>query len=263
VKWIDEEFEVKEGKDFEWNRKFKGKVFDVESGLMLYRNRYYHTGLGRFVQRDPIGYEAEDVSLYRYVSNMSLAFMDPFGMQTVPLGGGQEAMLAYIKKYILPLKDEAAIRAALNQIRNNLSGKDLRDWVWAEKYAKKRDMVKRLAGRTGGGILLFLSFMETADAAEFSNFWRHKGFREKDCEKSCECAVFNMPVTVPSIWNVFSKIEYGTSTRVDSWDDYGEMTPSECMALEQDLGVSETVRVTGFTIYNILFIRCRWDGKDH
>ena len=50
-------------------RTFTGQVLDAETGLMLYRNRVYHPRMGRFLQRDPIGYEAEDVSLYRYVKN--------------------------------------------------------------------------------------------------------------------------------------------------------------------------------------------------
>ena len=50
---------------------------------MLYRNRFYHTGLGRFVQRDPIGYRAGDVSLYRYVENVPITYFDPFGKSLI------------------------------------------------------------------------------------------------------------------------------------------------------------------------------------
>jgi len=60
-------------------RTFTGQVLDNETGLMLYRNRVYHPTLGRFVQRDPIGYSAGDVSLYRYVNNMPCIYMDIFG----------------------------------------------------------------------------------------------------------------------------------------------------------------------------------------
>ncbi len=39
----------------DFDRAFTGQVYDKETGLMLYRNRYYSTELGRFVSRDPIG----------------------------------------------------------------------------------------------------------------------------------------------------------------------------------------------------------------
>jgi len=54
-------------------------VLDSETGLMLYRNRYYHTGLGRFVTRDPMGYGSGDYNLLRYVRNRSLMTLDSFG----------------------------------------------------------------------------------------------------------------------------------------------------------------------------------------
>jgi len=65
VTWLDAAFAEKANSGFAWNRTFTGQVLDNETGLMLYRNRYYHTGLGRFVSRDPIGYEAGDINIYR------------------------------------------------------------------------------------------------------------------------------------------------------------------------------------------------------
>jgi hypothetical protein len=38
--------------------------------------------LGRFIQRDPIGYDAEDVSLYRYVKSNPLLFLDSWGKKS-------------------------------------------------------------------------------------------------------------------------------------------------------------------------------------
>jgi hypothetical protein len=45
---------------------------------------YYNPEVGRFISRDPIGYEAEDVNLYRYVSNNSLNKKDPLGLAEIP-----------------------------------------------------------------------------------------------------------------------------------------------------------------------------------
>jgi hypothetical protein len=40
---------------------------------------YYSPEVGRFISRDPIGYEAEDANLYRYVGNQSQIASDPLG----------------------------------------------------------------------------------------------------------------------------------------------------------------------------------------
>jgi RHS repeat-associated protein len=76
---FDANFAAKTETSFDWNRAFTGQVLDVETGLMLYRNRFYNTGLGRFVSRDPIGYEGEDNNLYRYVANQSPNYTDVYG----------------------------------------------------------------------------------------------------------------------------------------------------------------------------------------
>ena len=47
---------------------------------MYYRARYYHSELGRFVSRDPVGYDAGDMNLYRYVYGNPVIFVDPSGL---------------------------------------------------------------------------------------------------------------------------------------------------------------------------------------
>jgi RHS repeat-associated protein len=80
ITWMDSNFVTKTNSDFAWNRTFTGQVLDAETGLMLYRNRYYHMGLGRFVSRDPIKYDAGDVNIYRYVFNRVTIGMDAYGL---------------------------------------------------------------------------------------------------------------------------------------------------------------------------------------
>jgi hypothetical protein len=48
---------------------------------MLYRNRFYHVELGRFINRDPIWYDAGDVNLYRYIFNRTVVTIDSYGLQ--------------------------------------------------------------------------------------------------------------------------------------------------------------------------------------
>ena len=47
-------------------------------GLQLNRNRFYASGLGRWVNRDPIGY-VDGYNLYEYVNGMPLVGLDPSG----------------------------------------------------------------------------------------------------------------------------------------------------------------------------------------
>ena len=48
---------------------FTGREYDAETELLHYRARTYHPGLGRFLQRDPLGI-FPDVNPYRYVGSV-------------------------------------------------------------------------------------------------------------------------------------------------------------------------------------------------
>jgi RHS repeat-associated protein len=58
---------------------FTGREWIGEIGIYDYRNRIYSPELGRFLQTDPIRFEAGDVNLYRYVFNSSVDYFDSFG----------------------------------------------------------------------------------------------------------------------------------------------------------------------------------------
>ncbi len=66
--------------DYDNTTLYTGREFDPETELMYYRARYYHSELGRFVGRDPIGYEG-GVNLYEYVAGAPTAGLDPSGQQ--------------------------------------------------------------------------------------------------------------------------------------------------------------------------------------
>src|SRR6202789_4206540 len=70
--------------------KFTGRRYDAETGLYYYRARYYDPEKGRFLQTDPVRYDA-DLNLYTYVGNDPTYKLDPTGMVVFTLGGYGEA----------------------------------------------------------------------------------------------------------------------------------------------------------------------------
>ncbi|AFY71953.1 RHS repeat-associated core domain protein (plasmid) [Thalassoporum mexicanum PCC 7367] len=60
---------------------FTGREYDKETGLYQYRNRYYDSTTGRFLNEDPLGFGGGDTNLYAYVANDPLHFNDPNGTE--------------------------------------------------------------------------------------------------------------------------------------------------------------------------------------
>ncbi len=58
---------------------YTGRERDAESGLYYYRARYYDPQTGRFLSEDPIGFDAGDQNLYRYVQGDPVNLTDPDG----------------------------------------------------------------------------------------------------------------------------------------------------------------------------------------
>jgi RHS repeat-associated protein len=69
---------------------YTGRELDIETGLSYYRARHYDQRIGRFLQKDPIGFAGGDVNLYTYVGNNPMNRVDPKGEQAevLILGGG-------------------------------------------------------------------------------------------------------------------------------------------------------------------------------
>lgn len=72
-------------------------VMDEGSGLFYMRARYYDPEVGRFINKDPIGFAGGDINLYTYVGGNPVNWVDPEGkqIQSIPviwriivIGGG-------------------------------------------------------------------------------------------------------------------------------------------------------------------------------
>jgi RHS repeat-associated protein len=69
---------------------FQGREYIRELGIYDYRHRVYDPGLGRFLQRDPIGFDGGDANLFRYCGDDPVNWMDDSGLRSIPARpGGQ------------------------------------------------------------------------------------------------------------------------------------------------------------------------------
>ncbi len=73
-----------------------GAYTDTETGLVLMGHRYYDAGTGRFLTRDPIGYNG-GINLYGFTGNNPVNESDPSGLILDPPTTDQQGYFAAIK----------------------------------------------------------------------------------------------------------------------------------------------------------------------
>ncbi|QDT00618.1 RHS repeat domain-containing protein [Adhaeretor mobilis] len=60
---------------------YTGRRLDPGTGLQINRHRFYASHLGRWVNRDPIGYLGSEWNLYEYASSAIAIYRDPYGLE--------------------------------------------------------------------------------------------------------------------------------------------------------------------------------------
>ena len=59
---------------------YTGRMLDEGTGLQNNLNRWYDGKVGRWLSEDPLGFEAGDTNVYRYVENQATTHTDPSGL---------------------------------------------------------------------------------------------------------------------------------------------------------------------------------------
>ena len=103
---------------------FTGRRLDTETGLWYFRARYFSDELGRFISRDPLGYDGGGMSLYNGYFAL-WGDMDPWGLMPqgfnpstgMPIGGGNSSNSSSGSKKKKTPYDEAKAdeKATVNQ----------------------------------------------------------------------------------------------------------------------------------------------------
>ncbi|MCP3933456.1 MAG: hypothetical protein GY705_30670, partial [Bacteroidetes bacterium] len=80
------EVSITQESKIENNLRFPGQYFDRENGLNYNWHRFYGTDTGTYLRTDPTGLNG-GVNPYFYAANNPINFIDPFGLQSGPIGG--------------------------------------------------------------------------------------------------------------------------------------------------------------------------------
>ncbi len=113
--------------------RFTGREFDEESGIYHYRARAYDSTIGRFLQRDSIGY-ADGMNLFSYTSNNPVNFTDPYGLYEMGIMGSGNPILEKI------ISDEISKTTPdMPKTLVNKAAKALRKEMTTDEYKKLKD----------------------------------------------------------------------------------------------------------------------------
>lgn len=113
---------------------YTGREYDKETGLQYNRARYYDPKLGRWISQDPMGFDAGDANLYRYVGNHGTYATDPSGLQDY-----SDARLQQIERLIEISDDE---RKVLDRYLQNTSIVDRDLAITANNAGRKNNDFK-------------------------------------------------------------------------------------------------------------------------
>jgi len=126
---------------------FTGRMYDESTGLQNNLNRWYDPTVGAWISEDPIGFEAGDGNLYRYVRNSPADRVDPNGLEEFwgsSNGHNQSVVYRYDPVFSPPRIAALVLAEELFSRTDNRSIRDLGSWdVEVELDADERDALRK------------------------------------------------------------------------------------------------------------------------
>jgi RHS repeat-associated protein len=124
---------------------FTGRLLDQATGLQNNLNRWYDASVGRWLSEDPIGFNAGDANLYRYVGNGPTNGADPSGL------------------------DRQVVQIGIHTfLRTEIDGKTIELHFSILGYSK--------TGHSGGGTVLYDFYSTPAEDQALVDAWDQKWF---------------------------------------------------------------------------------------
>lgn len=117
---------------------FTGREYDVEIEMQYNRARYYDATTGRWINPDPLGFDAGDSNLYRYLRNDSTQGNDPSGLQ-VPQQFQIGVRIRFLGRALTPTeKDTIANAANIGTVKLLKAWAALSNPMWPDIYKKNK-----------------------------------------------------------------------------------------------------------------------------
>ncbi|TWT39910.1 tRNA(Glu)-specific nuclease WapA precursor [Thalassoglobus neptunius] len=142
ITFLNSSFNPVGGSVHNWQHLFGSYKRDTTTELYLVRNRLYHTDLGTWLSRDPIGYEG-GTSLYEYVNSKPTISVDPAGLISI---FGQEFVAPWDSRASWGFGDNA------NAYSNATSGAFTSAGKWAQEHPRTMGAIKTIGGAAELGV---------------------------------------------------------------------------------------------------------------
>src|SRR5690606_2465735 len=110
---------------------YAGYIFNAEvpggGGLYTVRYRHYDPGLGRWLERDPLGY-VDGLSLFEYVMGNSVNAFDPFGLCAAGAAANQPPPIK------APRGPKPTFRPLGPDVNSAMTPEEYRSWLKAQSF---------------------------------------------------------------------------------------------------------------------------------
>ncbi len=148
---------------------FTGRDWDSDVGLQYNRARWYDPATGRWLSRDPIGFGAGDVNLYRYVGNGPTNNADPSGFVDSP-----------IPFYVLPWNDFPGFERKRFQGSEGQGMFAMRNWIKSDP-ARARNFFESFSREWGDLVREASIANDVPEAIVWASIYSELvGFKEND-----------------------------------------------------------------------------------